>query len=348
MPRLSVVVPVCDGMAQLERSLPAIFATLDHAGERDPEVIVVDDGSTDDSAEFARKKGASVVPSGGRMVGPARARNVGVESASGKIILFVDCDVVVHEDVAQKILEAFNAPDVVAIFGSYDSNPSHPGFMSQYVNLRHHHVHQKSNGNASTWWSGLGAIRREVFEDVGGFDADRYPRPSIEDIELGVRLRAHGHIRCVPTIQGTHLKRWSLGEVVRTDIFRRALPWANLMFQHPKTFGDLNVSAFERFRALIALALVTSAMLTLYGVTAPWLTPLLFLVAILLNRDLARLFNRCNGPWFAFRGLLFHQLYYIYSSSAYVLARVKHGLHLSETRTVKLSGPPTELPRQTK
>src|SRR5207244_833451 len=78
--------------------------------------------------------------------------------------------------------------------------------------------------DASTFWAGCGAIRRSVFEEIGGFQAERFRRPSIEDIDLGYRLCGAGHrIRLDPGLQGTHLKRWTLGSIVRPDVACRAL-----------------------------------------------------------------------------------------------------------------------------
>ena len=71
--------------------------------------------------------------------------------------------------------------------------PRLQGVVSQYRNLLHHFVHQHGNSEASTFWAGCGAIRRSVFEEMGGFDEQRFPTPSIEDIELGYRLRQAGH-----------------------------------------------------------------------------------------------------------------------------------------------------------
>lgn len=76
---------------------------------------------------------------------------------------------------------------VDALIGSYDDDPKSPDFISQYRNLMHCSVHQTGRSEASTFWSGCGAIRREVFLESGGFD-ETYVRPAIEDIELGYRL----------------------------------------------------------------------------------------------------------------------------------------------------------------
>ena len=76
----SIVVPICDALAYLERSLPALAAVVRTQGH---EWIVVDDGSHDGGPDLARSLGARVLSSGGRRLGPAQARNVGVAEASG-------------------------------------------------------------------------------------------------------------------------------------------------------------------------------------------------------------------------------------------------------------------------
>ncbi|MDF2754156.1 MAG: pglI 2, partial [Gaiellaceae bacterium] len=82
--------------------------------------------------------------------------------------MFVDADVEVHEDAFQRIRSAFNGdPGLAAIFGSYDDAPGADGIVSDFRNLLHHHVHHQGAGVATTFWAGLGAIRREVFLDLG-------------------------------------------------------------------------------------------------------------------------------------------------------------------------------------
>ena len=72
-----------------------------------------------------------------------------------------------------------------------------------------------------TFWAGLGAIRRRAFLAAGGFDELRFPEPSIEDIELGMRLAADGAwIELDPSLQATHLKQWPLLRMLRTDLFQ--------------------------------------------------------------------------------------------------------------------------------
>ena len=92
----------------------------------------------------------------------------------------------------------------------------------------------------------LGGPRRRAartcFEASGGFDAERYLVPSIEDIELGTRLAAAGcKIELDPLLQGTHLKAWSLRGMVETDFWARGVPWVELLLRQRSGSSTLNL-----------------------------------------------------------------------------------------------------------
>lgn len=319
----SAVMPVRNGLSYLRQTLPPLLA---HRGKELLEVLVIDDGSTDGSGDFARECGARVIDTTGHQ-GPAAARNAAAREAVGELVLFVDADVKVHPDAVARLVGAFQEPETVAVFGAYDDRPTHRGFSSQYVNLRHHYVHQQPSDDAQTFWAGLGAVRQRSFLAVGGFDAKRYPHPSIEDIDLGRRLRkAGGRIRRRPEIQATHLKRWSVAELIYTDIFRRGLPWARLMMAHPGAFTDLNVRSDERFKVVLALTFWTSGAGAVAGMSPTWLPLALLGVAALANRGLVRVLLQSGGWWLAARGILFHQLYYLYCGAVYVASAARHRL----------------------
>ena len=106
--------------------------------------------------------------------GPAAARNHGARHARGEILFFVDADVVVAPGAVEHVMRVLSRdPDVAAVFGSYDASPPQPSIVSQYRNLLHHFVHQEGNPEASTFWAGCGAVRRAVFEAVGGLSTPR-------------------------------------------------------------------------------------------------------------------------------------------------------------------------------
>ena len=318
---ISVVMPVYNGAEVLRESLPPLFAML-RSGEI-AEIIVVDDGSTDASVGVATEFGARILRSGGRL-GPGGARNVAAASAIGDILWFVDADVVVHEDAARLLSATFRRSGAAAVFGSYDDRPTGRNFLSQYKNLVHHYYHSREGGEADTFWAGCGAVRKDVFIANGGFDARSYPHPSIEDIELGFRLRKQGlRIILAPEVQATHLKVWRLGNLLFTDIFRRALPWSRLINAASGLPNALNVTVGERWNAVLAAGLVVTLALAIAGMISFWI-PLAVLAAVAFgNRRLFALLRRARGTLFAIGGVLFHQLYYVYGSTVYAWCRLE-------------------------
>jgi len=317
-PAISVIMPVYNGQDFIIKSLPPLVG-MQQRGEL-LEVIVVDDSSTDDTRKIAEEMGARVIPSGGRL-GPGAARNKAVREAAGDIVWFVDADVIVHATAAEYLVDGFSDAGIVAVFGSYDDKPPAQNFLSQYKNLVHHFYHHRGRREATTFWSGCGAVRKDVFLSVGGFDIHRFTRPSIEDIELGYRLRAAGgRILLIPELQSTHLKEWRFVNLIHTEVFCRAIPWSRLIFEQPEMASDLNVTRVERLRALLAGLFFLATGLSLIGYLPWWSGLVVFSVAVLANSRLFTLFFRRKGPMFALAGLLFHQLYYLYSSLAFVYA----------------------------
>ncbi|HWE38644.1 MAG TPA: glycosyltransferase family A protein [Isosphaeraceae bacterium] len=321
-PPLSVVVPVRDGSAALRRCLRG----LRDSGRADVELIVVDDGSTDDSAAVAAGFGA-VVLRHPRPLGPAAARNAGARVATAPLVFFLDADVVLHPDAIEKALARFDAdPGLVALFGSYDDAPDAPGLVSRFRNLLHHFTHQQGTfcddaRPVHTFWTGCGAIRRAVFLDHGGFDPLLYRRPAIEDIELGYRLTRDGHrIVLARDVQATHLKRWTLAEVVRTDIFRRGVPWTLLMLRSGVAEADLNVSRSQRL--CVALTGVT-LLAIVAAIWSPWLLAVAassVAANVALNRQFFRFLAQKGGWRLAMAAVPLHQVYYLCCGVSVLLA----------------------------
>jgi GT2 family glycosyltransferase len=220
---LTVVIPATDARVTLDR----VAAAVRRAAEPPEELIIVDQPPE---------------------LGPAAARNLGSRRASGDILVFVDADVEVHDDAFARIRAAFAGDaDLAAVFGSYDDNPGDGGIVSDFRNLLHHHVHHQGAGVATTFWAGLGAIRRDVFLELGGFDEKRFPHPSVEDIELGMRLHVRGQrVILDPAIQGKHLKAWTFAGMIKTDLLRRGVPWLRLVLERRSGATALNLGWSHR------------------------------------------------------------------------------------------------------
>jgi glycosyltransferase involved in cell wall biosynthesis len=318
--RVSVIVPVYDDAANIAECVRTLVRTLQGVAP-DAELIVVDDGSTDDSAAVAARAGARVVRQA-RNAGAAAARNAGAQAAGGEILVFVDADVVAAPDAVARLVGTLDAdPALAAVFGSYDDTPRAPGLVSQYRNLLHHFVHQHGAAEASTFWAGLGAVRRSAFDLVGGFDPRVY---GIEDIELGYRLRANGfRIRLDARIQGTHLKRWTLASVLRTDAFMRALPWSRLLVAGRAPLDHLNVTMSQRASVVLVLLAVAAAPLAVLVPGFAIVAAALLVAVVALNRGLLVFFARKRGLAFAVATIPLVLLYYVESGLAYAWARVE-------------------------
>lgn len=312
---ISVIMPAYKAAGLLPRVLAPLIAMRD-AGEID-EIIVVDDLSPDDTAAVARQLGADVLvmPANG---GPGAARNLAATVARGDILWLVDSDVIAWPGGGNLIRQAFAEPGVAAVFGSYDTTPAGTPWFSRYKNLTHRFYHQHANHEATTFWAGCGAISAEMYRRVGGFDVETYKVPSIEDIELGYRIKhAGGRILVLPELQGKHLKVWTIRNAIHTDLFRRALPWSRLMISREGVADDLNTSRLERVKALVA-GLFLLALLALPFAPGLWPATLaLMLVALGVNAAFARFLLQNGGVGFAAASLLYHQVYYVYSAGAF-------------------------------
>jgi GT2 family glycosyltransferase len=285
---LSVVIPATDAPPTLGRCLAALARSTEPH-----EVVVVADPPA---------------------AGPAAARNAGVARTRGDIVVFVDSDVEVHPDALRRLRETFERDAAAdAVFGAYDDRPAATAVVSRFRNLLHHHVHASAGGPATTFWAGLGAIRREAFDAVGGFDAERYPRPCIEDIELGMRLHAAGRrIVLDPAVRGTHLKRWTLASMLRTDLAARGAPWVALRLERGGAGGGaLNLAWGQRLAAAAAV-LATAAALGGRGRLA-----LAALAAMLVpNAGFYVLLARLGGPRLALGGVPLHLVHHLTAAAS--------------------------------
>jgi GT2 family glycosyltransferase len=294
MPSLSAIVPATNAPPTLSACLEAIRG----AAEPPEEVIVVEEGG-----------------------GPADARNRGAVRATGDVLVFVDADVLPHHDAFVRIRRAFeDDPSLAALFGSYDERPADPGTVSTFRNLLHHHVHQESAGPASTFWAGLGAVRRDSFDAVGGFDAGRYLVPSVEDIDLGTRLAAAGcRIELDPHVLGTHLKAWSLQGMVESDLWHRGVPWVELLLRHGTGSAALNLGWRHRLSALASLVAAGSL---LRG--RPRTTVAALGVLVGLNRSFYALLVRRRGRLEAAEGIGLHVLHHLVGALSVPVAIIEH------------------------
>jgi glycosyltransferase involved in cell wall biosynthesis len=320
--RISVIIPVYNGGSNFKSCLSSLVSTISPARE----IIVVADGDTDNSWLVAQQFGAKVL----RLTtssGPANARNLGAQHATGDILFFIDADVTIYPNTIAQVEEIFtNQPELAAIIGSYDDEPGENNFLSQYKNLLHHYTHQIASEDAFTFWGACGAIRRDVFLAVGGFDSSW--RNRVEDIELGYRLKQTGYkIRLCKDLQVKHLKHWSPISLLKAEFFYRALPWVELIWRDRTVKNDLNLGIASRL-SVASIYMLLLALLATFWVSQFFIVAFgLSLVLLGLNLPVYRFFFQKRGFWFTIRVIPWHWFYYLYGGLAFVIGTIRHFWH---------------------
>lgn len=333
-PGISVIIAVYNGT----ETLGACLEALQRSDFQDFEVVVVNDGSTDQPHPIARRYPCTVIDQDNR--GPGPARNLGARVARGAILFFLDADVLVEPDSLSRIAGTFAArSDAGALFGSYGKTTPPRNFVSVYKNLLHHHTHQTAEDEAATFCGGFGAIRREAFEAVGGFHpSHRF----LEDVEMGYRLHQAGtRILLRKDLQFTHLKRYTLWSLIRSDFLGRAVPWTRLMLSKRLFRNDLNTRTHNVISVpcslLLGAAIIVSpaAVMKGHGPTALAVCLTLAVWLAWLNRAFLGLLAAEQGGLFTLKSLAMLWLGYIYSAIG-VLAGTWQ--HLTSPLTTAQSG----------
>lgn len=319
---VSIIIPVHNGGDKFKMCIESV-------GLCSPpplEIIVVADGESDGSWRLAQEKGYKtlVLETTG---GPAQARNLGATAANGEILLFVDADVTVSKDIIGRIDMLFaRDKNLSAVIGSYDDNPFEKSLISQYRNLLHHFTHQLSEENGSTFWGACGAIKKSVFHSLGGFNR-KYKSPSIEDIEFGYRLKGEDYqIRLQKDLLVTHLKKWSLISMLRTDIMNRAIPWSELVLERRSIINDLNLSHKNRFSIILAFLLMLSPLMWLSSIRYFLLTIVFFGLLLAVNKKFYAFLLQKRGLAFLLKSLPLHWLYFIYSGTSFIYVLLRKAI----------------------
>jgi GT2 family glycosyltransferase len=319
---ISIIVPFHRNVAMLQRVL-APFQDRPASAEI---VIAVDGPTSEDWEPVAREVGARGVQLPVRS-GPAAARNRAAEGAAGRILMFVDGDVIAAPDALDRVLTVMREePGVAAVFGAYDASPEEAGFVSQYKNLSHRYVHCTTAREARTFWAGLGAVRAEAFRAVGGFD-ESFRRPCVEDIELGYRLTGAGYrIVVEPSIQGKHLKRWTVGSAIRSDIIDRGIPWTQLLLRVASSQRDLNLTSGLRLSVIASYLLVLLAVLAIRWPAAGVVAAVPLMALLILNRQYYRYFRDLRGWWFAARVVPLHFVHHLCNGVSFLAGTLLYQL----------------------
>jgi glycosyltransferase involved in cell wall biosynthesis len=320
--RLSVVIPCYNCEKTLATCLSSLLRGSHYTAD---EVLVVDDASSDNSVNIAKdiKVNTHHLKKNN---GAGNARNIGAEHSHSGILFFIDSDIAIAPDAVGRIVDHFNDDNTLAaVIGSYDDNPLATNFASQYRNLLHHFTHQNSQANASHFWSGIGAIRLSVFNELGGFDQGKYSR-AIEDVELGYRLRKNGYtILLDRAIQGKHLKRWSIWSMVYTDLFIRAIPWTLLLLEQKNMPSDFSLGFKQRASVATAWLIPLFLLMSIF-IPGLWLLASICIFGFIwLNLPLFKLIHSKYGWLKGLASICLHWLHHFTSGLGFIFGTFKYG-----------------------
>ena len=269
-PQISVIVPAKDASLTIRECIQGLLNQQGFAFERDYEVIVVDDGSQDETAKIAQEFHIRVISQ--ENAGPASARNTGVDHAQGELVFFTDADCVPKQNWLQQMTKSFEDSDVIGVKGAYLCKETGlvPRFVQQEFEQKYQYLQKLSRIDFIDTYSA--GYRKQIFLDNGGFDT-RFSNPSVEDQELSFRLERKGYkLVFQPEARVYHhhdlnlreyfLRKWRIG--YWKAIMLRWLP--------EKTIKDTYTPPSQRFQILFLAILLLSIALSPLNSNALWIS----------------------------------------------------------------------------
>lgn len=187
MIKYSVIVPAYNAGNTIDACLNAL--THQSVSNDDYEVIVVDDGSRDDTGAIIKRFPVRYIFQENR--GPAAARNHGTKVAEGKIILFTDSDCIPTRDWIDEMVKPFGDPDVIAVKGAYRTSQRSLTARFAQVEFEERFEMLKRADSIDMVDTYSAAFRKDIFRDAGGFD-ESFPVANNEDTDLSYKLSRLG------------------------------------------------------------------------------------------------------------------------------------------------------------
>jgi len=282
---ITVVVPAYNSERTIGRCLEAIANSTEEVAE----VIVVDDGSDDSTAEVAEGFGCRIVRLP-RNRGPEHARQAGIKESRGDVVVFVDSDIVVKPDTIRELKRSLDVePDVGAVVGTLSKEHPNPGFYSTYKNLYMNYILDKCPRYVDFIYGSIFAYRK---------DRIRLPRTFMrlgEDTELGELINREGYrILLNKDIQVVHLKKYGPASLLKND-FTIPYYWAHLFVKHRGWGRILKKRRFFHARSS-QLASLPIPYLTVAALTfSPWPAMALSALYLGLNMDYFAFLRRERG-----------------------------------------------------
>ncbi len=268
---LSIVIPVYNAQKTILPLLTSI-ATSGRVRLKETEVIIVDDKSTDKSLMlidkfFLSKKNNRLkklkIIRLKKNSGPAKARNIGVKYAKGKVVLFLDSDVVLYKNTLFEVIRSFkNDPDLYALTGVWDKKQKSQKYFPKFKALRDwsYWINERDPKNYYYLFSTrIAAIDRKLFLRLGGFD-DTYKSALVEDIELTYRIARRYAVVFNPKVIVSH--EFEDFFPIAKKYFWRSYYWSRI-YRERKKFDPVATTSKEAVTTISAAGIVGMGILSI-------------------------------------------------------------------------------------
>ncbi len=315
---ISVVIPNYNGTSTIEKCLEAAFSSrYDNF-----EVIVVDDCSTDNSAEIIKRFPCKLIHLD-KHSGASKARNTGAYNSIGEILFFIDADCILQKDTLKAVNKAFKEvspphPPLgkggqggVVIGGTYTRTPYDNNFFSTFQSIFINYSETK-NKEPDYIAAHAMVIDSRVFMEGGGFPEDFLP--IIEDVEFSHRLRRSGYKLVMnPEILVQHIFNFTLLKSLR-NAFRKSKYWTVYSLKNKDLFNDSGTASLE-LKTNVASFFLSMILLLLFFLTGS-LIYLIFIVILeainirIINRKFIKSFLDAKGLIFTFASTIYYIMVY--------------------------------------
>jgi len=289
---ISIIIP----MYNAQKTILELLKSIEKQNFHDLEVLIVDDCSNDRSVNLVDGFKASyrlTVLKMGKNSGPAVARNHGARKANGDILLFLDSDLFLEEDVLKNVSKFFENPESKCMIGVYSKYPAEPGLIASYKSLQNFYYYTSSMiDKVSFFWGGIGAVRKEVFIEIGDFDTS-YTGADYEDYEFGRRVLKKYPIYLKRDVILRHYFSNSLWKNIK-DHFKRSGMWMDIFFKERKFDNYVTTKSHGFGKACGFLSIITIFLSSLYPILLIF-SILLFILFFYTNRKLFSLAFKERG-----------------------------------------------------
>ncbi|MDP2924116.1 MAG: glycosyltransferase family 2 protein [Candidatus Omnitrophota bacterium] len=301
VPLISIIIPTYNSSRTIRHSLDSIS----NRSNKDVEIIIVDDGSVDNTVKIAEGFGCRIINLNGDQ-GLATARNTGAQQAKGEILLFVDSDILLKKEILQRLVEHFKNSDSYVIQAAVSAYCPYKNFSSQYKNLVQYYRFSKMSEFISTVMTTCLAVKRKIFLKTEGFDLN-FKKPTIEDFDFATKLLRAGYkIYLDKQLEYVHMKYFNFWKLIKHQyqqskgaikfILRTRCRGVTM-----KKNEFANKSTFEILRIPLVYLILLSLILNIFWKGLFLFATILFVIIFIISLDFLKCIKKKKGLKFAIK-----------------------------------------------